>query len=162
MTRTEATTCSIVRHKTADCPSDRLEKLALADGSGLAQDSVSAVELDHELGKEAREVEVTFFRKTKAYARVPLAMQWMTRRTNTGVRWVDVSRARVQDKQGRRVVRLNALLECSRVCCLASVGLDAQWGTNTCHGECCQGCARSRQGTVTSILNSGRRQGGKA
>ena len=40
-----------------------LAKLAFADGAEWAQDDVSGVELDPKLVKEAREVEMTFFRK---------------------------------------------------------------------------------------------------
>ena len=40
-----------------------LEKLACADGHEWAQDDVSGVELDPELVKQAREVEIIFFRR---------------------------------------------------------------------------------------------------
>ena len=38
-------------------------------------DDVSGVAYVPELGKEAREVEMTFFRRMKVYTRVPRAMQ---------------------------------------------------------------------------------------
>ena len=41
----------------------KLSKLVFADGREWAQDDVSGVELDPELVKQAREVEMTFFRK---------------------------------------------------------------------------------------------------
>ena len=42
---------------------NELAKLAFANGSEWAQDDVSGVELDPELVKKARELEMTFFRK---------------------------------------------------------------------------------------------------
>ena len=44
-----------------------LAKLAFADGTEWAQDDVSGVELDPEPVKQAREVEMTFFRKMQVY-----------------------------------------------------------------------------------------------
>ena len=40
-----------------------LSKLAFADGHQWAQDDVTGVELDPELARQAREVEMIFFRK---------------------------------------------------------------------------------------------------
>ena len=54
------------RRRTQDGRATRkleLAKLAFADGAGCAQDDVSGVKLDPKLVKEAREVEMTFFRK---------------------------------------------------------------------------------------------------
>ena len=48
-----------------------LMKLAYTDSGAWAQDDVSGVELDPELMKKAREVEMTFFRKMAVYTRVP-------------------------------------------------------------------------------------------
>ena len=69
-----------------------LAKLAFANGSEWAQDDVSGVELDPELVKKAREVEMTFFRKMEVYTRVPRAMQRMKGGKIIGVRWVDVNK----------------------------------------------------------------------
>ena len=55
-------------------------------------DDVSGVALDPELVKEAREVEMTFFRMMKVYTRVPRAMQKMKGGKIIGVRWVDVNK----------------------------------------------------------------------
>ena len=51
-----------------------LAKLAFADGTESAQDDVSGVELDPELLKQAREVEMTFLWKMQVYTRVRRAM----------------------------------------------------------------------------------------
>ena len=69
-----------------------LAKLAFADGREWAQDDVSGVELDPELVKQAREVEMSFFRRMKVYTRVPRAMQIMKGGKIIGVRWVDVNK----------------------------------------------------------------------
>ena len=67
-------------------------KLAFADDAEQAQDDVSGVELDHELVKQAREVEMTFFRKMQVCTRVPRAMQRMKGEKVIGVCWVDVNK----------------------------------------------------------------------
>ena len=69
-----------------------LSKLALSDGQHWAQDDVTGGELDPELVKQAREVEMTFFRKMEDYTRVPRAMQKMKGGKTIGVRWVDVNK----------------------------------------------------------------------
>ena len=48
-----------------------LAKLAFSGGDEWAVDDVSEVLLDPELAKEARELEMTFFRNMQVYTRVP-------------------------------------------------------------------------------------------
>lgn len=69
-----------------------LAKLAFHGEEEDAQDDVSGVDLDPELVKEAREVEMTFFRKMVVYTRVPRAMQKAKGGKVIGVRWVDVNK----------------------------------------------------------------------
>ena len=69
-----------------------LAKLAVDDWNDWAQDDVSSVDLDPEPVKQAREVEMAFFRKMQVYTRVPRAMQRMNGGKIIGVRWVDVSK----------------------------------------------------------------------
>ena len=64
-----------------------LAKLAFANGKEWAQDDVSGVELDPKMVREARKVEMTFFKKMKVYTRVPRAMQKMKEGKIIGVRW---------------------------------------------------------------------------
>ena len=73
-------------------PKQELSKLAFADGREWAQDDVSGVDLDPELVKHAREVEMTFFRKMQVYTRVHRGMQKMNGGKVIGVRWVDVNK----------------------------------------------------------------------
>ena len=69
-----------------------LSKLAFADGHQWAHDDVTGVELDPELVRQAREVEMTFFRKMEVYTRAPRSMQRMKGGKIIGVMWVDVSK----------------------------------------------------------------------
>ena len=69
-----------------------LAKLSSYEGSEYAQDDVSGVQLDPGLLKEARKVEMKFFREMKVYTRVPRAMQRMKGGKVIGVRWVDVNK----------------------------------------------------------------------
>ena len=69
-----------------------LAKLAFADSTEYAQDDVSGVELDPELVKQAREGDMTFFRKMQVYTRGPRAMQTMKGGKVIGVRLVDVNK----------------------------------------------------------------------
>ena len=71
---------------------NELAKLAFSHGNEWAQDDVSGVELDPELVKGARKVEMTFFKSMKVYTRVPRAMQRMQGGKIIGVRWVDVNK----------------------------------------------------------------------
>ena len=69
-----------------------LAKLGLHNGMEYASDDVTGVELDPKLMKEAREVEMTFFKKMVVYTRVPRSMQRMRGGKIIGVRWVDVNK----------------------------------------------------------------------
>ena len=59
-------------------------KLALADGTEWGQDDASGVELYPELVKQAREVEMTSFRKMEVYTQLPKAMQRMKVERSSG------------------------------------------------------------------------------
>ena len=58
----------------------------------MAQDNVSGVELDPELMKEARKLEMKFFKEMRVYTRVPRATHRMKGGQIIGVRWVDVNK----------------------------------------------------------------------
>ena len=68
----------------------------------MAQDDSSGVELDTELMKDARKLEM----KMRVYTRVPRATQRMKGGKITGVRWVDVNKGDSQnpDYRSRLVV----------------------------------------------------------
>ena len=71
---------------------EELTKLAFSDDKEWAQDDVSGVELDPELSKQARVVEMTSIRKMQVYMNLPRAMQAMGGGQVIGVRWVDVNK----------------------------------------------------------------------
>ena len=129
-----------------------LAKLAFADGVEWAQDDVSGVELDPKLVKEAREVEMAFFRKMQVYTREPRAMQRMKGGKVIGARWVDVNKGDPEkpDMRSRLVGQefntgKNDELYAStptiggvEICDLFSRNVDIKWGAEACHGQLCQ------------------------
>ena len=78
-----------------------LMKLGLHEGFIYAQDDVSGVELDPELVKKARQVEMTFFKKMQVYTRMPRAGQRLSGGKIIGVRWVDVNKGDLESPDYR-------------------------------------------------------------
>lgn len=67
-------------------------KLSPKDGSDVAWDDVSNVQLDPSLVRKARQVEMYVFKNMHVYDRVPRDSQKETGGKVIGVRWVDVNK----------------------------------------------------------------------